>query len=116
MYWTKCTPLLIDDGGDQETLASLGLKIVSEFKYLGINVSLQPQTFDKLNLLQLLAKFQTKLDVVAKFPLSLFERINLLKMLWMPQLLYVLHSFLNLDSLSIHFNFYKINQSFQRLF
>lgn len=102
----------MDVGGDVTVRANSGLKIVSEFKYLGINVSLALQNFDQLNITPLISKLHDKLVVWAKLPLSVVGRINLVKMIWIPQILYILH---NSPTWIPMRYFYKLNQLFRRL-
>lgn len=68
------------------------LVVVDHFKYLGIIVSPNLNAFISLNILPLLTKFQQKVTTWTKLPLSVAGRTNLVKMILMPQLLYVVHN------------------------
>lgn len=71
---------------------SVPLQVVSEFRYLGVTVSKRPNDYIALYLLPLLIKISSKVDAWCRFPLSVIGRGNLIKMILMPQLLYVLHN------------------------
>ncbi|CAJ0919619.1 unnamed protein product [Ranitomeya imitator] len=68
------------------------LRVVTQFKYLGIQVALALTRFEELNLEPLITKIRTKISAWSKLNLSVVGRVNLLKMVVMPQILYVLHN------------------------
>ncbi|CAJ0920302.1 unnamed protein product [Ranitomeya imitator] len=92
--WDKSCMLLIegDSMGSGERAITTKLKIVQKFKYLGIQIALPLATFEELNLSPLMQKIRTKIAAWNKLHLSVVGRVNLLKMIVMPQLLYVLHN------------------------
>ncbi|XP_073522176.1 uncharacterized protein [Phyllobates terribilis] len=91
--WTKSVLLPIDNGNiNAPHYTDSGLQLVNEFKYLGINVTSKVTDYEKLNFNPILARFKCKLDTWSKLPLSVVGRTNLVKMIWMPQLLYVLQN------------------------
>lgn len=65
---------------------------VSEFQYLGIKFSTCPQEFIALNISPLLIQIANKIGTWCRLPLSVIGRGNLIKMVLMPQILYVLHN------------------------
>lgn len=68
------------------------LRVVDKMKYLGVWLTRDPGQYIEDNLAPLLLKFQRKCDIWSHLPLSAAGRINLIKMIWMPQLLYQLHN------------------------
>lgn len=62
------------------------------FRYLGIVVTKDPKEYITLNLKPLLQKFKNKCATWCKLPLSVTRKVNLTKMIWAPQLLYILHN------------------------
>lgn len=55
-------------------------------------LSNDPNQYISDNLVPLLLKFKRKCDIWSRLPLSVAGRSNLVKMVWMPQLLYLLHN------------------------
>lgn len=68
------------------------IPVVNTFKYLGINISKDLQQYTSDNIDPLLIKFRGKIKVWKRLPISVAGRCNLTKMIWMSQLLYVLHN------------------------
>lgn len=68
------------------------VRVTEKMRYLGIVVSSDPYQYIEDNLAPLLEKFKRKSDIWGKLPLSMAGRANLIQMVWMPQLLYVLHN------------------------
>lgn len=82
----------IDPLRDSALPVSNQLQVVTKFKYLGIVVSPRPQDYVVNNLTPLITKLSTKVDAWCRLPLSVVGRCNLIKMVAMPQLLYILHN------------------------
>lgn len=55
-------------------------------------VSSRPSDFLELNLIPLLERLSSKVDTWCRLPLSVIGRGNLVKIIFMPQLLYILHN------------------------
>lgn len=68
------------------------LRVVDRMKYLGIWLIKDPNQYIEDNFAPLLLRFRRKYDIWSRLPLSVAGRINLIKMIWMPQLLYKLHN------------------------
>lgn len=62
------------------------------FKYLGIHITPDPDTFQELNLQPLLLRFQQDTRHWKSLPLSLLGRAALFKMMALPRFLYALHN------------------------
>lgn len=67
------------------------VQMVTSFKYLSIIVTSDPWDYISLNLKPILQKFKHKCVSWCKLPLTVTGRANLTKMIWAPQLLYILH-------------------------
>ncbi|XP_040203584.1 uncharacterized protein LOC120935601 [Rana temporaria] len=90
--WDKSTLLPLDPLLGPLPQIADQIKIVDKFKYLGIMVHPNLDQYIKLNVEPILKKFQEKTTSWIKLPLSVVGRCNLIKMIWNPQLLYVLHN------------------------
>lgn len=67
------------------------IPVSSQFKYLGIQITPRPLDYLNLNLSPLLTRIPDKTKVWARLKLSVVGKINLIKMIFMPQL-YILHN------------------------
>lgn len=110
--WSKSVIMTLSPNLEIDSCHAAGLQVVSTFKYLGIQVSAQINVFANLNILPLLDKFREKVQVWSKLPLTLIGRTNLLKMILLPQLLYILHNAPTWIPLKI---FYTVNAIFRDL-
>lgn len=110
--WDKSVLLPVDPLPPSFSPASTPLQIVQRFKYLGIMISARPSDFLELNLAPLLLRFSSKLDAWCRLPMSVIGRGNLVKMIFMPQLLYVLH---NAPTWIPMYQFHKVNRLFRAL-
>lgn len=90
--WSKSIILPVDEPMVDLPVSARPLKVVSSFKYLGIHVSVNPKKYLEDNLLPLFKKLQMTCTTWCKLPLSVIGRINLIKMVWGPQLLYIMHN------------------------
>lgn len=90
--WEQSTLLPVDPLENSLIEEVAQIKIVNTFKYLGINISRDPKKYIGDNIVPLLAKFKGKTKIWRSLPISVAGRCNLIKMLWMSQLLYVLHN------------------------
>ena len=90
--WDKSTLLPLDPLSGPLPQIADQIKVVDKFKYLGIMVHSNLDQYIKLNVEPVLKKFQEKTTSWNKLPLSVVGRCNLIKMIWNPQLLYVLHN------------------------
>lgn len=75
------------------TLSSLlecagSLQLVTQFKYLGVQVTTDPSKDLEL----MFQQFQAKCNLWCKLPLSVIGRGNLIKIVWSSQLHYILHN------------------------
>lgn len=68
------------------------VQVVTEFRYLGIQVTPDPSQYITLNMVPLLRKFRSKCLAWTKLPLSVTGRANLIQMVWAPQLLYIFYN------------------------
>lgn len=110
--WDKSVIMPVD--GQSLEGMDLGVPLVcsSTFKYLGVTISTNLAQYEKLNLDPLYSKLLQRLEVWRKLPLSVVGRVNLIKMIWMPQILYLLH---NAPIWVPQRFFYKLNSLFRRL-
>ena len=90
--WEKSALMPIDPIESQTSVEIPQMKKVEIMKYLGIFITSDPNKYIKYNLVPLLSKFKKKIQIWRYLPLSVAGRCNLIKMLWMPQLLYILHN------------------------
>lgn len=90
--WGKSALLPLDTIRKSSCLESIQVKIIEKTKYLGIYITNDPNDYINNNLVPLLAKFKNKSDIWKGLPLSVVGRCNLIKMLWLPQLLYLMHN------------------------
>lgn len=68
------------------------IQIASQIKYLGINISRDPNQYIADNMAPLLDNYKRKIKALKQFPQSVAGQCNLIKMVWMLQLLYVLQN------------------------
>uniref|UniRef100_A0A803JYC0 Reverse transcriptase domain-containing protein n=1 Tax=Xenopus tropicalis TaxID=8364 RepID=A0A803JYC0_XENTR len=68
------------------------LQVVQSFKYLGVVINKQHTKFEEGNLTPIVQNLSNKIDTWAQLPLTLPGRINLLKMVFLPKLLYIFHN------------------------
>lgn len=59
-------------------------------KYLGIHIARSPADYISLNIEPLLSLVKTKVRIWSRLPLEFWGRINLIKMVLLPKILYVL--------------------------
>lgn len=106
--WDKSALLPIDPLVDPLPSQVNSIKIVNQMRYLGVNITKDPGQFITGNVVPLLTKLKQKSRVWGGLPLSVAGRCNLIKMIWMPQILFILqnspvwiprHWFRRLDSL-----------------
>lgn len=90
--WSKSVLLPVDDSTISLPIAAESLKVVSSFKYLGVQVSVNLLIYLVENLLPLFNRLQMMCNTWCKFPLSVIGRIKLIKMVWGPQLLHIMHN------------------------
>lgn len=90
--WSKSVLMPIDSEIQRLQGAAAPITIAHSFKYLGIVISKTIQEYIAQNMNPLLEKFKNVSKTWCKLPLSVVGRINLIKMVWMPQLLYILHN------------------------
>lgn len=88
--WEKSTLLPLDSTRNSQRGGMPRLRVVEKMRYLGIVISTDPVQYIGDNLVPLFEKFRRKSAIWCQLPLSLAGRVNLIKMVWMPQLLYVL--------------------------
>lgn len=69
------------------------IEVVSKMKYLGIFVTKDPRQYIINDIAPLITRFRQKGRIWGQLPLSVAGlNCNSIKMIWMPQLLYVLHN------------------------
>uniref|UniRef100_A0A803KF69 Reverse transcriptase domain-containing protein n=1 Tax=Xenopus tropicalis TaxID=8364 RepID=A0A803KF69_XENTR len=90
--WDKSQLYHIDPAPVAQAIPNTPLKEVMSFKYLGIQVHTDPNTFRQLNLDPLIDSLSLALKNWEKLPLSLWGRVNIIKMIYLPKLLYILHN------------------------
>ncbi|XP_056407014.1 uncharacterized protein LOC130298133 [Hyla sarda] len=90
--WDKSVLLPLEPLPEVPQITISKIQIVSSFKYLGIHITPSLHDFVPRNLLPILDKSSQKVSVWCKLPLSVVGRTNLVKMVLMPQLLYILQN------------------------
>lgn len=90
--WNKSVLMLLDHLPYPLTECAKYVQIVFSFRYLGIQITFDPNQYIELNVLLLLRRFREKLPLWCKLPLSVVGRINLIKMVCTSQLLYVFNN------------------------
>lgn len=110
--WDKSVLMPLDPLPPGFPPESVPLQVVSEFKYLGVVINSRPKDYVALNLLPLLTRVSAKIDTWCKLPLSVVGRGNLIKMILMPQLLYILH---NSPVWIPMYHFHRIHRAFREL-
>lgn len=90
--WEKSTLMPLHDAYISLPDQVAQIQIKHKFKYLGIEVAQRVRDYVALNLKPLLLKFRDKCRSWCKLPLTVIGRGNLIKMIWTPQLLYILHN------------------------
>lgn len=88
--WGKSQVLPIDTFPPTEFQATLPLQRVDTIKYLGINTSKNPADYITLNIKPLYSLIKTKTQSWTRLPLGVWGRINLIKMILLPKILYIL--------------------------
>lgn len=87
--WSKSQTLPLDVDVPSVAQAALPLVRASQIKYLGVHCSRAPADCIGLNLEPLFALLKTKTRVWSRLPLGVMGRINLVKMILLPKLLYL---------------------------
>lgn len=90
--WTKSSLLLLDRDPPTTQQNMQDIPVSTSFKYLGIQITAHILDYVNLNLTPLINRCRDRVKVWSKLKLSQVGRINLIKMILMPQLLYVLHN------------------------
>lgn len=86
--WEKSQILPLDSFPPPEAQAHLPLQRVSLIKYLGVHVSRIPAEYICLNVEPLFTLITSKIQTWARLLLGVWGRINLIKMVLLPKLLY----------------------------
>lgn len=84
--WSKSSLMLLDADPDSREQTVHRVPVTSSFKYLGVQVTPEPQDFISLNLSPLINRIQDRAKVWSRLKMSLAGRVNLIKMVFMPQL------------------------------
>lgn len=87
--WDKSQILPLDFAVPTADQASLPLVRTDNFKYLGIQISRSLQDYIALNIEPLYSTLKTKTQIWPRLPLGVMGRINLVKMIILPKLLYI---------------------------
>lgn len=88
--WGKSQILPIDSFPPTESQANLPLQRVDIIKYLGVKISKNPVDYISLNVEPLFSLIKSKIQVWSRLPLGVWGRVNLIKMVLLPKVLYVL--------------------------
>uniref|UniRef100_A0A803JPQ3 Reverse transcriptase domain-containing protein n=1 Tax=Xenopus tropicalis TaxID=8364 RepID=A0A803JPQ3_XENTR len=90
--WDKSQLFSIDPTPHIPPPQQTQLKWVTSFKYLGIWINPDPQLFLQLNLDPIMDSLSQVLKTWAKLPLTLWGRVNIIKMIYLPKFLYIFHN------------------------
>lgn len=85
--WDKSVIMPLDPIREPLPLAATQIKLVTSFKYLGVEASLNVTEYPNLNSFPLLRKMGKVSVVWYKLPSSVVGRVNLVKRAWMPHLI-----------------------------
>lgn len=88
--WEKSQILPIDSFPPPKSQIEIPLQRVNTIKYLGIYISRNPADYISLNIEPLFTLVRVKIRIWARLPLGIWGRINLIKMVLLPKILYVL--------------------------
>uniref|UniRef100_A0AAR2LAI9 Reverse transcriptase domain-containing protein n=2 Tax=Pygocentrus nattereri TaxID=42514 RepID=A0AAR2LAI9_PYGNA len=88
--WNKSELMPLSQNFDPNLLASFPFKVAREhLTYLGLQISWDPKTIFRLNFQAALEKLRTDVERWKLLPLSLIGRINAVKMITLPRILYI---------------------------
>lgn len=90
--WSKSSLMLLDADPDSGIQAVQGVQVARSFRYLGVQVTPEPRDFVSLNVSPLINRIRDRAKIWSRLKMSLAGRVNLIKMVFMPQLLYMLHN------------------------
>lgn len=90
--WEKSALLPIDPLVNPLPSQVNSIKIVNQMRYLGVNITRDPGQYIAANVVPLMVKLKQKSRLWGGLPLSVAGRCNLIKMIWMPQILFILHN------------------------
>lgn len=88
--WEKSQILPIDSLQPSRTQAQLPLQRVTIIRYLGVHISQSPVDYISLNIDPIYTLIKSKIQTWARLPLGVWGRINLIKMVLLPKILYIL--------------------------
>lgn len=88
--WEKSQVLPIDNFPPTKFQADMPLQRVDMIKYLGIFISRTPADYITLNIKPIFSLIRAKLKIWSRLPLGIWGRINLIKMVLLPKILYIL--------------------------
>lgn len=89
MNWSKSQILPLDISSPTHCSTSLPLQRVASIHYLGIQITRDPLEFLGNNIELLFRYLKSRIQSWARLPLGVMGRINIIKMIIMPKLLYV---------------------------
>lgn len=87
--WDKSQILPLDSFPQPKDRALLPLQRVDTIKYLGVRTTRDPADYETLNITPLFAMLKHKTQIWARLPLGVTGRINLVKMVLLPKVLYM---------------------------
>lgn len=90
--WDKSVIMLVDSECMGHLHQTQRMSLVTSFKYLGVANTPNVIDYTDRNILPLIVKFRQQSKIWSKLPISMVGRANLVKMVWMPQMLYLSHN------------------------
>lgn len=87
--WSKSILFPIDQAAKTTSPSHYPLQWVETFKYLGVHISTQEKDYISLNLAPVLLEIKKKFKTWGNLPLSVWGRVNLLKMKIIPKFIYL---------------------------
>lgn len=88
--WDKSTLFPLDQAVIPVIQSDSRLQVTTSFRYLGVTIQLPLSLYVTNNLCPLLLQLQTQTKQWKDLPLDLMGRANILKMIYLPKLLYVM--------------------------
>uniref|UniRef100_A0A803KDS8 Reverse transcriptase domain-containing protein n=1 Tax=Xenopus tropicalis TaxID=8364 RepID=A0A803KDS8_XENTR len=90
--WEKSVLYSLDNPNPPALTVDTPLKWVSSFKYLGITVHSRLDQYIPHNLNPIITSLTNDTENWAKLPLTLWGRVNIFKMIYLPKFLYIFHN------------------------
>uniref|UniRef100_A0A803JZM0 Reverse transcriptase domain-containing protein n=1 Tax=Xenopus tropicalis TaxID=8364 RepID=A0A803JZM0_XENTR len=92
VYWDKSALMRVDPTPLPPLPQDIPLMTVDSFKYLGIQIHPDLNTYMTRNLDLIISSLNNILPMWSKLPLTLWGKVNIFKMVYLPRFLYAFHN------------------------